>query len=116
LVGRVFETGGVLGIFAEGRIGRRESELLSFEEGASYFATRFGVPVVPCAVVGTGELWLRKRLVIRFGDPIPATPGGRAGSAELDRRAAAAILDLLPKAEPPLPRFRPMRWLTELLN
>jgi 1-acyl-sn-glycerol-3-phosphate acyltransferase len=33
-VRRVFEADGVLGIFAEGRIGFRESELLPFEEGA----------------------------------------------------------------------------------
>jgi 1-acyl-sn-glycerol-3-phosphate acyltransferase len=115
-VGSVFATGGVIGVFAEGRIGRRESELLPFEDGAAYFAARYGVPVVPCAIVGTGELWLRKRLLVRFGPPIAAIPPSRAASAELDRRAAAAVRALLPAAEPPLPRLRPMRWLTEVLN
>src|SRR5690606_34054184 len=36
-VRRVFAARGVLGIFAEGRIGFRESELLPFEEGAAAF-------------------------------------------------------------------------------
>ena len=115
-VEEVFAAGGVLGVFAEGRIGRRESDLLPFEDGAAYFASRFGVPVVPCAIVGTGELWLRKRLLLRFGPPIPPVAPGRAASAELDRRAAEAVRALLPTAEPARPRWRPLGWLTELLN
>ncbi len=43
-VRRVFEADGVLGIFAEGRIGFRETELLEFEDGAAAFAISSGVP------------------------------------------------------------------------
>ncbi len=117
-VRRVFDAGGVHGIFAEGVAARRESDLLPFEEGASYFAVQAQVPVVPCAIIGTSELWLRKSICIRFGEPI-STVGlhGREGMAELDRRTAEAIRALLPKTEPVSPRsYRPMRWLTDLLE
>ena len=116
-VRRVFAADGVLGIFAEGRIGFRETGLLSFEEGAVAFATAAGVPIVPCAIVGSTELWFRKRVDVRFGTPIP-TVGirGREARAELDERVRSAIADLLPSREPPVRRRRPLRFLTDLLN
>lgn len=117
-VRRVFEANGVHGIFAEGVAARRESDLLPFEEGAAFFAVQAQVPVVPCAIVGTSTLWLRRRVTIRFGEPIP-TDGlrGRTGMAELDRLTAEAIRALLPAAELAVPRgYRPMRWLTDLLE
>jgi 1-acyl-sn-glycerol-3-phosphate acyltransferase len=116
-VRRVFGAGGVLGIFAEGRIGFRERELLPLEEGASAFATAAGVPVVPCAIVGSTDLWFRRRIQIRFGPPIP-TDGvrGREARQRLDAEIRAAIEALLPDVEPRLPRRRPLRFLTDLLN
>lgn len=116
-VRRVFQADGVLGIFAEGRIGFRESELLPFEDGAAGFAVASGVPVVPCAIVGSTDLWFRKRIVVRFGAPI-ATEAvrGREARAELDRRIRDAVAALLPPAEPRLPRRRPLSFLTDLLN
>src|SRR5918997_4846228 len=79
-VRRVFEADGVLGIFAEGRIGFRETELLPFEEGAAAFAAMSGVPVVPCAIVGSTNLWFRKRIEVRFG-PAIQTDGIRGRDA-----------------------------------
>ena len=117
-VRRVFDARGVHGIFAEGRVGRRESELLPLEEGASFFAVHAQVPVVPCAIIGTTELWLRRPILIRFGDAIPTTGlRGREGMEELDRRTVTAIRALLPSSEPERPwGYRPMRWLTNLLE
>lgn len=116
-VRRVFEAGGVLGIFAEGRIGFRESELLPFEEGAAAFAVASGVPVVPCAIVGSTDLWFRRRVEVRFGQPI-ATEAvhGREARDDLDDRIRAAIQGLLPRSEPRLPRRRPLAFLSDLLN
>jgi 1-acyl-sn-glycerol-3-phosphate acyltransferase len=116
-VRRVFESGGVLGIFAEGRIGFRESDLLPFEDGAAAFAVASGVPVVPCAIVGTTDLWFRKRVEVRFGPPI-ATEAirGREARAALDARIRAAIAELLPGSEPRLPRRRPLAFLSDLFN
>ena len=116
-VRRVFAARGVLGIFAEGRIGFRESELLPFEEGAAAFAVAAGVPVVPCAIVGSTDLWFRRHIEIRFGPPIE-TGGlhGREGRAALDARMREAVVALLPSDEPRLPRRRPLSFLTDLLN
>ena len=116
-VRRVFESDGVLGIFAEGRIGFRESDLLPFEDGAAAFAVASGVPVVTCAIVGSTDLWFRKRVDVRFGPPI-ATEAirGREARAALDARIRAAIAELLPEAEPRLPRRRPLAFLSDLLN
>ena len=103
-VRRVFEADGVLGIFAEGRIGFRESELLPFEEGAAAFAAMSAVPVVPCAIVGSTDLWFRRRVEVRFGRrsrrptsagarPEPSSrphPRGDPGAAARGPRPAAA--------------------------
>jgi 1-acyl-sn-glycerol-3-phosphate acyltransferase len=116
-VRRVFAASGVLGIFAEGRIGFRESELLPFEEGAAGFAAASGVPVVPCVIVGSTQLWFRRRVDVRFGRPIEtADVRGRAGREDLDGRIRAAVQALLPGAEPRLPNRRPLAFLTDLLN
>lgn len=116
-VRRVFEAEGVLAIFAEGRIGFRESELLPFEEGAVAFAVGSGVPIVPCAIVGSTQLWFRRGVEIRFGTPLEtAGVRGRDGRAALDARLREALAALLPPDEPRLPRHRPLRFLTDLLN
>ena len=116
-VRRVYEADGVLGIFAEGRIGFREGELLEFEDGAAAFAVSSRVQVVPCAIVGSTDLWFRRRIDIRFGTPI-RTDGirGREARAQLDARIRGAVSALLPDREPELPRRRPLGFLTNLLN
>ena len=116
-VRRVFEADGVLGIFAEGRVGFRESELLPFEEGAAAFAATSGVPVVPCAIVGSTDLWFRRRIEVRFGPPIQTDAvRGREARAALETRIRDEIAALLPASEPHLPRRRPLSFLTNLLN
>lgn len=116
-VRRVFASGGVLGIFAEGTAGFRETELLPFEEGAVAFASSAGAPIVPCAIVGTTYMAFRSRVVIRFGDPIP-TEGirGREGREGLEQRVRTALGALLPEREPGVPRRRPLRFLGDLLT
>lgn len=116
-VRRVFNAGGILGIFAEGRIGWHETQLLPFEEGAAAFAAISGVPVVPCAIVGSSRLWFRRRVTVRFGDPIAVREArGAAARAVLQEEIRAAIGALLPTTEPPLPKRRPMRFLGDLFD
>jgi 1-acyl-sn-glycerol-3-phosphate acyltransferase len=116
-VRRVFAAGGVLGIFAEGTVGFRESALLPFEEGAVAFAAASGVPIVPCAIVGSTFLWFRKRVLFRYGDPIPtADAKGREARDELDAVVREAMRALLPEHEPRLPLRRPLRFIGDLLT
>lgn len=116
-VRRVFAAGGVLGIFAEGTVGFRETDLLPFEDGAIAFAAASGVPIVPCAIVGSTFMWFRRRVVFRFGEPIPTDQAhGREGRAALDEQVRVAMTALLPKSEPRLPRRRPLRFLGDLLT
>jgi 1-acyl-sn-glycerol-3-phosphate acyltransferase len=116
-VRRVFEAGGVLGIFAEGRVGFDETDLLPFEEGAVAFATAAGVPIVPCALVGTSELWFRRRVVVRFGDPIPTTgTRGAQARAALQEQVRDAFRALLPAVPPRLSSRRPLTWIGEILD
>jgi 1-acyl-sn-glycerol-3-phosphate acyltransferase len=116
-VRRVFAADGVLAIFAEGRIGFRESELLPFEEGAAAFAATASVPVVPCAIVGSTDLWFRKRVEVRFGPPIATDEvRGREAREFLEARIRTAIAALLPGDEPRAPRRRPLAFLGDLLN
>lgn len=116
-VRRVFASGGVLGIFAEGTVGFRETELLPFEEGAVAFAAASGVPIVPCAIVGSTFLWFRKRVVFRYGVPIPTSDvHGRGDRAVLDEQVRNAMRALLPAREPRLPRRRPLRFLGDMLT
>jgi len=113
----VFAAGGVLGIFAEGTVGFLETELLPFEEGAVAFAAASGVPIVPCAIVGSTFLWFRKPVTFRFGDPIQTDEArGRDGRAALDEEVRAAMRALMPDHEPRLPRRRPLRFLGDLLT
>ncbi|HEX6654718.1 MAG TPA: lysophospholipid acyltransferase family protein, partial [Candidatus Limnocylindria bacterium] len=98
-VRRVFIAGGVLGIFAEGRVGFREAELLPFEEGAVAFSAGAGVPIVPAAIVGSTALWFRRRVDVRFGTPMPtADARDRAAREALAARVRDALLELLPPA------------------
>jgi 1-acyl-sn-glycerol-3-phosphate acyltransferase len=116
-VRRVFSAGGVLGIFAEGRVGFREAELLPLEEGAVVFAATAAVPIVPAAIVGSTFLWFRRRVEIRFAEPIP-TEGARSREQRqaLEDRVRAAVGELLPPAEPSLPRRKPLRFIGDLLT
>jgi 1-acyl-sn-glycerol-3-phosphate acyltransferase len=116
-VRRVFGAGGVLGIFAEGRVGFHEAALLPFEDGAVAFAASSAVPIVPAAIVGSTFLWFRSRVEIRFGEPIP-TAGARTRQSRdaLEARLRLAYTDLLPAAEAQPPRRRPLRFLGDLLT
>lgn len=116
-VRRVFAADGVLAIFAEGRIGFSETELLEFEEGAAAFAVASGVPILPCAIVGSTDLWLRKRIEVRFGPAIETSDvRGAEPRVELEARIRGAVADLLPTAEPEAPRHRLGTFLTDVFN
>jgi len=111
-VRRALEAGAVVAIFPEAGYGPREGELLPFKKGFAHFAIEAGVPVLPVALSGTKDLWLRKRIELRVGDPI--SPTGLDVDALVDL-AGQRVRELLPAYVEP-PGWKPLRRrLTRLL-
>jgi len=69
-VDRALEVGGAVAIFPEGNYGPAEGRLMPFKKGFAHFALKAGVPVVPVALSGTKDLWLRKPIEVVIGEPI----------------------------------------------
>lgn len=104
----ILAAGETLLIFPEGSCSR-DGELLPFRPGLAMIALRAGAPVVPVAVVGTGQalppdVYRPRRvpggLVVRFGAPIDPEdlPEGLDRKAQIDLltdRVEAAIRALL---------------------
>jgi 1-acyl-sn-glycerol-3-phosphate acyltransferase len=116
-VGAVFDVGGRLAIFGEGRIHAREGELLPLADGPVFFAMRSGVPIVPVGVSGTSWLGFGRTVRVRIG--VPVLPQGRptreaveALTREVWCRLFALVRDDPIRAEP----GRLGRWLTELFD
>jgi 1-acyl-sn-glycerol-3-phosphate acyltransferase len=110
-VGRCLELGGAIALFPEGDFGRREGELLPFKKGFAHFAVNGQVPVLPVALSGMKEIWLRKELGVRIGEPIPTA--GRTPD-EVLRISLEAMRHLLPAYQDPTGPKRLRRWLTGL--
>lgn len=64
------EHGGVIAMYPEGNYGAKEGEVMPFKKGFAHFATENHVPVLPVALSGTQELWLRKTVRLIVGEPI----------------------------------------------
>lgn len=79
----VLRDGGVLGVFPEGT--RGDADFSQVQGGLAYLALRSGAPVVPVAVLGTGDRGrtvgalppLRGRIDVVFGDPYDLGQGSR---------------------------------------
>ena len=114
----VFDKGGVLAITPEGTLGFRETELLPLQDGATLFAAVSGVPVLPCAVIGSSTIWFRKRITVRFGEPLTVSKtDDREARDALAGQVRAAMVALLPAEEPVYPRRRPAgQFLSDVFN
>jgi 1-acyl-sn-glycerol-3-phosphate acyltransferase len=98
---KVLEAGAVFVIFPEAGPPSEPDRTRTIEPGFGYLAMRTGVPLVPMAIGGTGELYRGRRLVLSV---LPATtpqelaglPGGaplpEAGS-HAERAAARLVAD-----------------------
>lgn len=64
--------GGVVALYPEGHYGDAEGTMGEFKKGFAHFAVSNGVPVLPVALSGTKDLWLRKRIDVIVGEPISA--------------------------------------------
>jgi 1-acyl-sn-glycerol-3-phosphate acyltransferase len=110
-IGRLFEQGGVLGVFPEGRLGEREGQLQDLRRGVLQFAHEAGVPVVPVGLAGTHELWLRRPIRVQVG---PALGLDADSSGDLAKVAQAMLANLPSLEDGQGPRR--WRWLTNLLR
>jgi 1-acyl-sn-glycerol-3-phosphate acyltransferase len=94
-------------LFPEGRLGNTEGQLhLPLKRGTVIYALRAGVPIVPIALIGTHDLYWRKELTLRVGEPLHFDQTTRPNRKEVDialEKLQAAILALLPTdyQEPP---------------
>jgi 1-acyl-sn-glycerol-3-phosphate acyltransferase len=69
-VDKCLRRGGVLALYPEGNYGPAEGELLAFKKGFAHFAIDNHVPVLPVALSGMKDLWLRKTVRLIVGEPI----------------------------------------------
>ncbi|BAY79490.1 putative acyltransferase (plasmid) [Nostoc linckia NIES-25] len=87
-------------LFPEGRLGNAEAQLhLPLKRGTIIYALRAGVPIIPIALIGTHDLYLRKKLTIRVGDPLQFASTTRPKRQEVDvalQTLEKAMLSLLP--------------------
>ena len=67
---RCLQRGGVVAIYPEGNYGLKEGEIMPFKKGFANFATENHVPVLPVALSGSQQLWLRKTVRLIIGEPI----------------------------------------------
>jgi len=73
-VNRCLQRGGVVALYPEGNYGPAEGELLlPFKKGFAHFAIDNRVPVLPVALSGMKDLWLRKTVRMIVGEPIEST-------------------------------------------
>ena len=108
---RCLERGGVIAIYPEGHYGASEGELMPFKKGFAHFAVENHVPVVPVALSGTQDLWLRKPIRLIIGSPIDSAGQTVESMVAL---AETRMLDLVPPYQDPGGRKLFRRRLTHL--
>ncbi len=96
----IFNRGDALLVFPEGGLGLDEGRLrLPLKRGTIIYAMRAGVPIVPVGLIGTREVYLRKRITVRFGPPLRFAQSSRPRPAEIEDaidQLTAAMQALLP--------------------
>jgi len=131
----VVDSGAVLALFAEGRIGGPPDAPARMRAGSALLCLRTGAPIVPIAVAGADELYRGKRLAVSFLEPTdPAEllgerwqgtpePGSREElrvahelTDAISTRLAPVIGELHRSTLDPADRPRRWTWLTRLMR
>ncbi|WP_414575110.1 lysophospholipid acyltransferase family protein [Anabaena sp. CCY 9402-a] len=96
----ILAQGDSLILFPEGRLGNTEGKLyLPLKRGTVIYALRAGVPILPVALIGTQDLYWRKELIVRFGEPLNFTPTSRPKREDVEAALETlqnTMLSLLP--------------------
>jgi 1-acyl-sn-glycerol-3-phosphate acyltransferase len=115
----VLREGAVLGLFPEGRLGSREGELQPLQRGVAHLVLKSDSPVLPIALSGVQELYLRKPITVIIGKPFRVATQGFDRHAEVDA-AVEQITKELRELIPPYVEHKPIiklwRRLTYLLD
>jgi 1-acyl-sn-glycerol-3-phosphate acyltransferase len=116
---QVLAAGAVLGLFPEGNLGPAEGALQPLRHGIGHIALRAQCPILPVALCGARELYLGKPITLIIGKPFRVQADGLARREALNAavsQVADALRALLPPYVEPQPRFKAMRFLTNLLG
>lgn len=116
---RVLESGALLGLFPEGHIGPSEGELEPLQRGIGHLVLKADCPVLPVALSGVRELYLRKPITVVVGKPFRIATPGLDRHAEVDaalEQISHELRDLIPPYSEPHPRIKVWRRLTYLLD
>jgi 1-acyl-sn-glycerol-3-phosphate acyltransferase len=97
-VDKCLQRGGIVALYPEGHYGAEEGTIDAFKKGFAHFAINNQVPVIPVALSGTQDLWLRKKILVFVGEPIE--PGGHDVES-LVAEGHARVQELLPPYRAP---------------
>lgn len=116
-VAAIIESGGIVAIAGEGRIGAEESAIWPLNDGPAFFALRSRVPLVAISINGTSWLGFGTTVRVRVGEPIvvEGRPDRATLSAVTDRlrMSLEALIADAPEVRRP---GRIGRWLTNAFN
>jgi 1-acyl-sn-glycerol-3-phosphate acyltransferase len=73
-VNRCLQRGGVVALYPEGNYGPTEGAIMPFKKGFAHLAIDNDAPILPVALSGTKDIWLRKTVRIIIG-PLIDTRG-----------------------------------------
>ncbi|BAZ37329.1 putative acyltransferase [Calothrix sp. NIES-4101] len=99
IVQGIFNRGDSVLIFPEGKLGNVEGQVLPLKRGAAIYALRSGVPILPIALIGTKDLFFRKELIVRIGEPLVFPQCNRLKAEQIQTvidELQLAIQNLLP--------------------
>ena len=99
-------------IVPEGRLGDTEGQLCPLKRGAVIYAIRYGMPIVPVALIGTHDLYFRKKLTIKFGHPLTFLQSRRPKGKDLQTATDAlqtSLMNLLPQNYHEPDELKPLR-------
>jgi 1-acyl-sn-glycerol-3-phosphate acyltransferase len=97
---KVLRAGNALGFFPEGTRSR-DRRLHRAQPGIAFLARKSGVPILPVAVIGTGEAKpLRSDIRVRVGEPFGIATLGLAANAS-EQEIADAIMRKVAELLPP---------------